>query len=163
MKISEIRSGSVFLDTNILIYAYTSTRFTPACEELLDKTRNGEIKGHVNSTVIDEFFHKVLLMEVYTEKGLAPPEAVVFLKQNPDQVAGFTLPFSVTREILHDYPITVLETAPVLEKALEMSSRYGLLFSDALHAACCSHYAIDHLATNDRDFSRVDCLSVIAP
>jgi predicted nucleic acid-binding protein len=162
MKIADIR-GTVFIDTNILIYAYTDTRFTPACEALLDKTRSGEIQGYVNSTVIDEFFHKVLLMEVFSQKGLVPPDAIVYLKRNPDQVGRFTLPFTVTREILHDYPITVLDTAPVLEKALAMSQHYGLLFSDALHAACCSHYAIDHLVTNDRDFSRLDGLSVIAP
>ena len=68
MKISDLQDGSVFLDTNILIYAFTTTRFTPACEELLDKVRDGVVKGHVNSTVIDEFFHKVLLMQVYAEK-----------------------------------------------------------------------------------------------
>jgi predicted nucleic acid-binding protein len=68
MKISDLLDGSVFLDTNILIYAFTTTRFTPACEELLDKVRDGVVKGHVNSTVIDEFFHKVLLMQVYAEK-----------------------------------------------------------------------------------------------
>ena len=163
MKISDIGSGSVFLDTNILIYAHTDTRFTRACEELLDRIHAGDVKGHINSTVIDEFFHKVLLMEVYTKKGLQPAEAVIFLKQNPDRVLEFSLPFSVTEEILHDYCLTVLETAPVLDEALAMSWKYGLLFSDALHAACCSHYAINYLATNDKDFSRVDCLSVITP
>ena len=163
MKISDIVSGSVFLDTNILIYAHTDTRFTPACEEILDKIRAGDVKGHINSTVIDEFFHKVLLMEMYTKKGLHPAEAVHFLKQNPKQVAEFTLPFSITEEILHDYRLNVLETAPVLDEALIMSRKYSLLFSDALHAACCSHYAINYLVTNDKDFSRVDCLSVITP
>lgn len=163
MRISDIRTGSVFLDTNILIYAFTNTRFTPVCEELLEKTRQGEITGFLNSTVIDEFFHKALIMEVYAEKGLQPAEAVAFLKQNPDSVADFTLPFSITQEVLHDYNLTVLDTAPVLDEALSFSHRYGLLFSDALHAASCSHYAINHLVTNDRDFSRLDQLSVVAP
>ena len=163
MKISDIGSGSVFLDTNILIYAHTDTRFTRACEELLDRIQAGDVKGHINSTVIDEFFHKVLLMEVYAKKGLHPAEAVTFLKQNPEQVAEFSLPFSVTEEILHDYHLAVLETTPVLDEALDMSRKYGLLFSDAIHAACCSHYTTNYLVTNDRDFSRVDCLSVITP
>jgi hypothetical protein len=48
MRISDIRTGSVFLDTNILIYAFTNTRFTPVCEELLEKTRQGEITGFLN-------------------------------------------------------------------------------------------------------------------
>ena len=163
MKISALRDCSVFLDTNILIYAFTETRFTPACEELLDNVRNGVVKGHVNSTVIDEFFHKVLLMQIYAEKGMQPSDAITFLKQNPERIADFSLPFDVTQEVLHDYGIIVLDTAPLMDETLEFSKRYGLLFSDALHAASCSHYALDHLVSNDRDFSRVESISVIAP
>ena len=37
MHITELEEGSVFLDTNILLYAYTSTRFSPSCETLLEK------------------------------------------------------------------------------------------------------------------------------
>lgn len=163
MKISSLQDCSIFIDTNILIYAFTTTRFTPSCEELLEKVQNGLVKGHVNSTVIDEFFHKVLLMQVYTEKGLQPKEAIAFLKQNPERIADFALPFDVTREVLNDYGIIILETAPLLDETLELSRHYGLLFSDALHAATCTHYALDHLVTNDRDFTRVDRISVIAP
>jgi len=163
MKISSLQDCSVFIDTNILIYAFTSTRFTPACEELLEKVRNGVVKGHINSTVIDEFFHKVMLMQVYTENGMQPKEAIAFMKQNPERIADFSLPFDVTWELLHDYGMIVLDTAPLMDDTLALSRKYGLLFSDALHAASCTHYALDHLVTNDRDFSRVDCLSVIAP
>jgi len=163
MKISDLRDCSVFLDTNILIYAFTATRFTPACEELMEKVRNDVVMGHVNSTVIDEFFHKVLLMQVYTEKGMQPSDAITFLKQNPERFADYSLPFEVTHEVLHDYGIIVLDTAPLMDETLAFSKKYGLLFSDALHAASCTHYALDHLITNDRDFSRVDSISVIAP
>ncbi len=161
MKITGLRDCSVFLDTNILIYAFTSTRFTPACEELLEKVRNDVVKGHVNSTVVDEFFHKVLLMQIYAEKGMQPSDAITFLKQYPERIADFPLPFGVTQEVLHDYGIVVLDTAPLMDETLAYSKKYGLLFSDALHAASCSHYALDHLVTNDRDFSRVDAISVI--
>ncbi|MGA2919403.1 type II toxin-antitoxin system VapC family toxin [Methanoregula sp.] len=65
--------------------------------------------------------------------------------------------------MLHDYGIIVLDTAPLLDEALTLSRQYGLLFSDALHAARCTHFTLDHLVTNDRDFSRVDRISVIAP
>ena len=163
MKLQDFRTGSAFLDTNILIYAFTTTRYTPVCEQLLDSIRDGDVKGHVNSTVIDEFFHKVLLMQIYTEKGLQPAEAIAFLKQNPKKIGEFSLPFEVTGEVLHDYRITILDTAPVLDEALGFSQQYGLLFSDALHAATCTHYGLEHLITNDRDFSRIDRISVISP
>lgn len=127
------------------------------------KVRNGVVKGHVNSTVIDEFFHKVLLMQIYAEKGMQPSDAITFLKENPERIADFPLPFDVTQEVLHDYGIVILDTAPLMDETLAFSKKYGLLFSDALHAASCTHYALDHLITNDRDFSRVDGISVIAP
>ena len=59
MEISELKEGSLFLDTNILLYAYTTTKFSPPCESLLELLQNGNIEGNVNSTVIDEFFHLV--------------------------------------------------------------------------------------------------------
>jgi len=95
--------------------------------------------------------------------GLQPADAITFLKQNPERIADFPLPFSVTREVLQDYGIIVLYTAPLMNETLEFSKRYGLLFSDALHAASCTHYTLDHLITNDRDFSRVKSISVIGP
>ena len=106
---------------------------------------------------------KVLLMQVYAEKGMQPAEAITFLKHNPDRISDFSLPFDVTREVLHDYRLTVLDTAPVLDEALALSRQYGLLFSDALHTACYTHYKLDPLITNDRDFSRIDRISVVAP
>lgn len=163
MKISDLRDCSVFIDTNILLYAFTTTRFTPGCEELLEYVRDGRVKGHINSTVIGEFFHKILLMQVYAEKGLQPPEAIAFLKNNPKKLSDFSVPFNATAEVLHDYGMVVLDTASLMEETLAHSRKYGLLFSDALHAASCTHYALDYIVTNDRDFSRVDCVSVIRP
>jgi len=69
---------TVFIDTNILICAFTSTEYTTACEDLPDKIRDRVAKVYPNSTVIDEFFHKVLLMQVYAEIGLRPAEAIAF-------------------------------------------------------------------------------------
>lgn len=60
MHISELVEETAFLDTNILLYAYTTTRFSPSCETLLEKVQVHEITGYINSTVIDEFFHKAL-------------------------------------------------------------------------------------------------------
>ena len=74
MLFSEIHDCSVFIDTNILIYAHTNTRFTPACECILDKIMDGEITGHINSTVLDEFFHKMLLTQIFADSGLSPQQ-----------------------------------------------------------------------------------------
>jgi len=92
MNISTLRDCSVFLDTNILIYAFTSTKYTTACELLLDNIRDRVVKGHLNSTVIDEFFHKVLLMQVYTKKRIAAGRSGVILKTEPGTCSRFYAP-----------------------------------------------------------------------
>jgi hypothetical protein len=40
MNISSLQGRTVFLDTNILIYAFTSTKHTAVCELLLDSIRD---------------------------------------------------------------------------------------------------------------------------
>jgi hypothetical protein len=163
MKIAEIASGSAFIDTNILLYAYTSTQFAPACEMFLDRVRSGKIRGFVNSTVIDEFFHKLLLTNIYMEKHLVPRDAIVFLKQNPTVLHEYKQPYALTKELLGNFGLGVLDTSEVLNDALDISEKYGLLFSDALHAACSCRNRLDYFATNDRDFDRVDFLTVVRP
>lgn len=163
MHLEDIKDCSVFIDTNILVYAFTNTRFTPACELILDRILDKELTGYLNVTVIDEFFHKTLISQIYAEKGLSPHQAVLWIKKNPEKVKEFTLPFAITEELVHEYPFHMLDTTPTLPLAIENARNYGLLFSDALHAACCKHYSLNHIITNDHDFLRISDLSVIQP
>ncbi|PKL61051.1 MAG: PIN domain nuclease [Methanomicrobiales archaeon HGW-Methanomicrobiales-2] len=163
MNISELEEGSVFFDTNILLYAYTATRFSPSCETLLEKAQTEHITGYINSTVIDEFFHKALLTQIYIEKHLSPREAVVYIKKHPEILNELSTPYTMTREVLEQYNLTVLDTSDLLSDTLLISQQYGLLFSDALHAVSARKHHIDYFATNDRDFDRVDFLTLVHP
>lgn len=163
MEISELNEGSVFLDTNILLYAYTTTRFSLSCERLLEKLQAEQCTGYINSTVIDEFFHKALLTWMYVEKHLPPREAIVCIKEHPEILNASTIPYSMTRELLEQYNLIVLDTSNILNDTLLISQQYGLLFSDALHAACARTHHIDYFVTNDRDFNRVDFLTLVHP
>ncbi len=163
MHIDEINEGSVFLDTNILLYAFSTTRFSHSSETLLEKIQAEEIIGYINSTVIDEFFHKAMLTQIYTEKQLSPRDAIVYIKQNPGILTNMDAPYSITRDILAEYNLIVLDTSNILKEALGISQNYGLLFSDALHAASAQKHQIDYFATNDRDFTRVDFLKLARP
>jgi predicted nucleic acid-binding protein len=163
MLLSDIVDCSVFIDTNILIYAHTNTRFTPACEYILDKILERQIIGYLNSTVLDEFFHKMLLTQIYADTGLNAQQAIPWIKKNPEKVKNFILPFSITEEIIENYPFHIVDTTPALKQAIEYARQYGLLFSDAMHAACCTYYSLDHIMTNDNEFIRISDLSVIKP
>jgi hypothetical protein len=72
-------------------------------------------------------------------------------------------PYTVTREVLEQYNLRVLDTSDVLEDTLRISQQYGLLFSDALHAASARRHHINYFVTNDRDFDRVDFLTLVHP
>ena len=155
MNFVDLRDCSVFIDTNILIYAHTNTRFTTACEIILDKILDRELTGYINATVLDEFFHKMLITQIFTEKGLTPQQIVPWIKKNPEKVKDFILPFTITEELIKEYPFHIVDTTPALQLALQYARNYGLLFSDALHAACCTHYSLNHIITNDNDFIRI--------
>ena len=60
--------------------------------------------------------------------------------------------------------ITVLESGlPILESSLHWQRRYGLLVNDSVSAALMDEHDISTIATNDRDFERIEGLSVRMP
>jgi len=71
MNVTSLRGRSVFPDTTVLVFAFAPMRYTGACEQQPDSIRDGVAKGQVNSTVINEFLHKVLPM-LNPKKGLQP-------------------------------------------------------------------------------------------
>lgn len=163
MELVHLTKGPVFVDTSILIYAFTNTRYTKTCEDFLGRVKYGEVKGYINSTVINEFFHKLVIFEVYSKKKLISQNAVKFLKSNPAFIKSLSRPFKASREVIKDYEFKILDTSKVLEKALEISKKHGILFFDSLHSACCKVYDIKDVATNDADFERIPGLKVWKP
>lgn len=163
MQLADLTEGRVFVDTSILIYAFTETHYTKTCEDFLGRAKYGEVKGYINSTVLDEFFHKLLIFEVYSKKKLMSQEAVKFLKKNPYFIARLEKPFKASKEVIHDFGFEILDTSKILEETLNISRKHGFLFSDALHAACCKVYGIKNIATNDADFEQVDFLKIWKP
>lgn len=88
MELGRLAKGSVFVDTSILIHAFTNTRHTKTCEDFLDRAKYGEVEGFINSTVLDEFFHKLLIFEVYSKRKLTSHDAIKFLKGSPNFLKG---------------------------------------------------------------------------
>lgn len=72
-------------------------------------------------------------------------------------------PLKAGKEVLKDYGFKIQDTPKLLEDALDISRNYGLLFSDALHSACCKVHGIANIAARDADFERVSFLNVWKP
>jgi hypothetical protein len=100
MELQQLVKGSVFIDTSILVYAFTKTRYSETCEDFLGRAKYGEVEGYINSTVLDEFFHKLVIFEVYSKKKLTSRDAVKFLKSNPNFLKSLDKPFKASKEVL---------------------------------------------------------------
>lgn len=160
--LADFTGVDIFIDSNIFIFDATVTGPYASCEKFLLKIKYGEIIGYVNPIIIEEVYHKLLILEVCDRYKKKPFEAVRFIKENPHALAEIDKPREIIDEILNYRGLRVLEIGyNVLLEAKKMFSL--LLGSDAIHAATCRMFEISDIATNDGDFKRVDFLNVWEP
>ena len=69
-----------------------------------------------------------------------------------------------TYAAIKDYPIKICSCDEyVLDIAVGLSCKYGLLISDATHLAVMKSEGISTIATNDSDFQRIDEIDIYRP
>jgi predicted nucleic acid-binding protein len=84
--------------------------------------------------VIEEVYHKLLILEVCTQYRIKPFEAVRFIKDNPHILAEIDKHRKIIDEILNYHGLKILEIGyHVIFEAKKMFNL--LLGSDAIHAA----------------------------
>jgi predicted nucleic acid-binding protein len=157
MNIAEFTEPEIFIDTNIFVYALAKKhRYKNTCEELLSKINQGETIGFTSSTVINELFHSILIGEVRLKYG--DVETIRFIKEHPNVISECSVAYSALDDVFDSSIVILPLTLEVLHHAKTLSKNHNLLFSYAIHAASCEVYGIKNIATNDKDFDRVDFL-----
>lgn len=153
----------IFIDSNILIYASSKEHsLKSVCEDFLLKIENGEILGFINGRIVDEVFHKLMMIEISKKYKIGFKDTLTYIKVNPEVLKEFQKPKSIIEDILTFEGIKILEIdKKIVSQALKFSN--SLLFSDAIHASCCKVYGIRNIATNDSDFERISFLRVWKP
>lgn len=160
--LADFTGSDIFIDSNIFIFDATVTGPYKECEKFLLKIKHGEIIGYTNPIIIEEVYHKLLILEVCSMYQIKPFAAVRFIKENPHILAEIDKSKKIIDEILNYRGLKVLEIGyHIILEAKEMFKL--LLGSDAIHAATCKMYEISDIATNDGDFKRVDFLNVCKP
>lgn len=159
------RSSDVFIDANIFLYHILKhPKLFLRCHDFFRGIESGAYNGFTSTLVLNEVLHKLMLAEATQTYGLkSEHNAANLLKQNPEKISGL---FQVwkTYAIIKDYPIVIYGCNPsVLDMAVDISKRYGLLISDATHLAVIKSEGIANIATNDRDFQRIDGINVYKP
>jgi predicted nucleic acid-binding protein len=157
--------NTIFIDTNIILYAiYDHWKYGQPSTALLDSIDLGEYNGLTSVLVCSEVFHNTMLAEVTERECIHPGSAVTYLKENPEIIGELHKPWDVLTNIKK---INHLRILGIDESALELSATYskmyGLLSHDALHLAVMKQNEINILASNDRDFDRVDWIRLWKP
>lgn len=105
-----------------------------------------------------------MIAELFEKHNIDAKFAIKYLKDNP----GVIWELSASRDAIEiiaqiENLMIVGVKREALDLALEFSPKYGLLATDAIHAATMKIVGLNILASNDRDFERVDWLELWRP
>lgn len=130
---------SVFIDTNVLIYAMTSTPYAGSCRRLLSAVAVGDIDATTSVTVVEQAWH----VERRSPLGI-PPGSMMTLLGFFDRVLACDI--------------------DIVEDAMRLTSLPDRLGSaDRIVIATCRHHGIDTLISADIAFDDVGWLHRIDP
>lgn len=153
----------VFLDANTLVYHFgPHPKYGPACNALIKRIENQELRGITSTHVVSEVAHKLMTAEASIRFGWSS-KVVGRLKQTPARIQALTTFCQAVAQIpqlgiqILTIPDTLAVTAPLV------SQKYGLLSNDALLVAVMQQQGLTNLASLDADFDRVAGLTRYAP
>ena len=165
-ELASIPDGTkVIIDTNIILYtALNHPAFQQSCTDFLIRVEREELHGFIPSVVIQEVTHHFIISELI-EKGYGKSvtECIAHYKRDPLIMNELSKTwteiqrlFKINCTILYDNPEMVRDSIPI-------SRNFQLFTKDAYIASSAQFYKISHIASNDKDFSRVPWVLVWKP
>ena len=110
-----------------------------------------------------EVAHRVMMTEA-VDKGLVTPGNVPRkLKRRPELASQLNVHSDAIRFILNMGIETLQVDSGILETSANLRSQTGFLVNDSVSLAMMRRESISAIATNDRDFQRVNWLEVHIP
>ncbi len=159
MKLDEVRSGSVYVDTNVLyMYLRADPDHLPVIRAFLRQVVRGEIHAFVSILALDELFYRLLLSQV---RETTKRDPLNFLRQNAGQAIAdhsATIEMAIRRLVGLPHFILVGVEATDLDRMLDNIKTFLLLPRDALHVAIMQRLGLTAIASDDTDFDRVQGL-----
>lgn len=157
--------SKIFIDANIFLYSiFGHPTLKPQCKEFLLKVENGVYESVTSTLVLNEVMHKLMLAEVAKIKRLSSErDALRLIKEQPETVSSLSMAWRNYTDI-KKYPIAILSIdEEIMDAAVEISKKHGLLISDSVHVAAMNSNGILNIASNDSDFERVKGIEVWSP
>jgi len=156
MKLGEILTGTVYVDTNVwYMFLRTDTSSLKTIKLFLRRVVQGKIEAFVGVPVLDELFYRLLLARVKDATGADPLEV---LRQDLEgTIRTYAAPIEEALRKLMALPHVNLVGIEVGDfgRMLDNIGTFALLPRDALHVAVIQRLGIDGIASDDRDFDRV--------
>jgi hypothetical protein len=170
MILDDFRSSQpIFVDANIWTYFALNTEpFQASCAAFLYRVEAGQVLAVTSNAVLNETFYAILVGKAAAELQTTKVKQIHrHLTQDADLLVvcyQACLDFAGYIDGLVQVGLQILAVGYRTQvAALELGRRYGLLPTDALHAATCQRYEINHIATADAHFERVPFLQVWQP
>ena len=157
---------SVFVDTNIFDLHFRNRSAT--CSVFVERIARGEISAFVNTQVLSDLLHKLMLAEAQL-KGLIPRRSARELKDRltvDRTIAGSLTDYQTQFENTLAIGIKILSvTGKLLKQSKVERSAHGLMVGDSLHLCnmnrCTAH--IHDIVTHDGDFKHISNIIVWEP
>ena len=162
MMFSDISpSTHIYIDANIFVYHFTSE--SDECGALLERCERREIEAYTGAHILLEVAHRLMMIEA-VNKGLVTPGNVPRkLRLRPELASQLNDHSNAVRYIL-DMGIAMLQVdAEILGLSANLRAQTGFLVNDSVSLAMMQGQGIRDIATNDRDFQRVEGLEVHLP
>lgn len=157
---------SVFVDTIIFDLHFRGKSVT--CSAFMDRIAAGEVTGFVNTQVLSDMLHKLMLYEA-ASKGLIANRKAALLKQA--LVANRAIGGQLTdcQAQLEQVLAMGVQVKSITRKLLVESKaerqNHGLMTGDSLHLGNMNRHSapIVNIATRDNDFRHINALTVWEP
>ncbi len=105
-----------------------------------------------------------MIAELFKKYSIEAKYSTRYIKENPEVIKELCSAGKAIENISQIENLMIVGVGrDVFDLALEFSQMYSLLSTDSIHAATMKLEGLNLLATNDRDFERVDWLDLWKP
>ena len=165
MAVRPDSDATIFIDANIFLHNILGTgKESASCARFLEDADTGVFPSATSVIVLNEVLHRLLIASVVSSRAIGADSAVHYMKLHPENVREAGAVWEVMDDIQSIRNMKIFGISPaIFERSLPLMQKWGLLGNDALHLACMEEHSIGSIATYDRDFSRIDRITVIVP
>jgi predicted nucleic acid-binding protein len=161
----------VFVDTNIFDLHFRFKSFS--CTNFMSRIINGEVEAYVNTQVLTDLLHKLMLAEAYA-KNIIAKRAASQLKsrlQSNRSIAAQLTDYQIQFENTLAFGLNILpiNTKLLVETKAERLN-YSLMTGDSLHLGSMNRCTrnrrkvpLRNIVTYDADFAHIQGLTVWKP